>query len=139
MFQSRSRQALGYVPGMIKAGSRVCSRQDQGRLHVMFQIGSRQVQVMFQAGSRQVPVYVPGRIKAYSEPIPDWLKPIPDWLEPIPGPRGGLTLFQADSHASSGTHTVPKCVHVHYCIAMYLPYSRLYSMFVFLDLTWRRG
>jgi hypothetical protein len=96
----------GYVPGRIKVGSNLCSKQDQGRF-----------QFMFQAGSRQVPVYVPGRIKAYSEPLPGWLKPFPGWLEPIPGwlePIPGYwTLFLAGSHVYSGTHTVPKCVHVH--------------------------
>ncbi len=153
MFQAGSRQAPGYVPGRIKSVFfRVCSRQNEVRF---FRLCSRQdqgrFQLMFQAGSRQVPVNVQGRIKAgsslcskqdqglfraYSRLVEAYPRLVGAYSR-LAGayPRGGRTLFQADSHASSGKHTVPKCVHVQYCKDMYLPNSRLYSVFVFLDPT----
>jgi hypothetical protein len=37
------------------------------------------------------------------------------------------------------THSTKMCTCTYSTVDMYLPYSRLYSMFVFLDPTWRRG
>jgi hypothetical protein len=136
----RIKAGPGYVPGRIKAGSRICSRQDQGKVgsrlfarqdRGRFKVDSRYVLGRTKAASLQVPgwlqVYcILAIIQACSEPIPGWLEPIPGCLEPIPGclepipgwlkPIPGYwTLFLAGSHAYSGTHTVPKCVHVQYC------------------------
>jgi hypothetical protein len=107
MFKAGSRQVPGYVPSRIrsgfsgyvpvkiKAGSRLCSRQDQvssrlfsrqdqGRLQVMFQTGSSQLQVMFQAGSRQAPGYVPGRMESgFSGYVPGRMKS--DFSGYVPG------------------------------------------------------
>ncbi len=152
MFQAGPRQVPGYVPGKSKAGFGLCSKQNQGRFRIMFQAGSRQAQVMFQPGQGRIkacPGYVPGRMEAGSTRIPGYVLgriqtgsgQDPGWLQVyrlVPSlfqagwslSQAGWTLFLAESHAFSGTLTVPN-VYMYSTVDMYLPYTTDFTVCLF--------